>query len=127
MNYSPEIASLMGLGNTFDPNCMRGDNCKAQCIQTIAIDTYGLTIPGFNFTGTPGRFTDCLRYENCKPQCIDSFKNASAGAQQTEQGQEFIADKESVMQAVQASNTKTYLMVGGAVALAGVIIFIATK
>jgi hypothetical protein len=111
---------LIGLG-AFDPNCIKKDNCKPQCVEFFR-QKYNLQIPGWNYSGAVGD-EGCYKSDNCKPQCIENLRAFSA-EQQTVTVQQ---NMPGTVQAQQAVSTNNYLLIGGAVLAAGALLYFALR
>jgi hypothetical protein len=106
----------------FDPNCIRKDNCKPQCVEFFR-QKYNIQIPGWNYTGAIGD-DGCFKSDNCKPQCIENLRSLAV-EQQTQFVQQGAATITPQLQ--QKAATNNYLLIGGGIVAAGILIYFALR
>lgn len=75
----------------------------------------------------PIPYEECLKPSNCQTTCVNAYRDNGIAYNIAEEAKDIAVQQTAIDASVQQSKTKTYLIVGGSLALAALLIFLASR
>lgn len=109
---------------------LEANRCWPGCVQTLhQLYQFDLTPDqqAYFYSFDPIPYETCMEFKNCEPRCLNAFSDAGVNALITQDAKDIAVQQRVIDTQVEQRKTKTYLLVGGSIAAALLLIYLGSR